>query len=657
MEAPASGPVAELNPPRRRRWPVVVLGLAVLLLLVLMAAGVAMLGVRADLDRGQQRLGDARRALASGNLDDAAERFASARSSFDAAADRTDGLPARAGSWIPFLGNNVDAGAALAAAGGEAARAGQLLASAFEALPDGLGSLAPSDGTLPLDTIASLMPPVADASTHADAALQAVEGAPSSFLLGPVAQARFTALDELGDAVRALDAAELLLGELPAFAGGDGPRRYLVASENPAELRGTGGIWGAYAVLTLDEGAPSFSRVQTISGLPDVDGTDVAAPSPDYDRNYAQFGGAGSWQNLNMTPDFPTAARAALGAYEVGTGMRLDGLIAADPFALEAMLRITGPSSLPGTEIQLSADDVVAFTTNEAYSRFEGPTERKELLGTVAIDVFERFLDLEGKGIARIRALAAAMSEGHLKIATNDEAFERALEVAGADGGLRTRTGGDLLAVHVNNAAGNKIDYYATRSLSHRVELGGDGEAVSTTSITIANGAPASGQPRYVLGPFVEGLEAGDQRSLTSLSCHEPCTFVDGAADGRSVTFDTGSERGVPWFRDFATIPAGDEREIVMTTRTTGVWEGNGSGGVYRLSVLGQTTIIPTALHVEIQAPAGTEIVWTSEPMAIDGGTAVWEGEADRRLELEVRFSAPLPLRWWRNVTRPFGGP
>ena len=50
--------------------------------------------------------------------------------------------------------------------------------------------------------------------------------------------------------------------------------------------------------------------------------------------------------------------------------------------------------------------------------------------------------------------------------------------------------------------------------------------------------------------------------------------------------------------------------------------------------------------------------------MSIDGGTAVWSGVPEGRTELVVRFRAPLPLRWWRNVdpaaavriSRPFTG-
>ena len=68
--------------------------------------------------------------------------------------------------------------------------------------------------------------------------------------------------------------------------------------------------------------------------------------------------------------------------------------------------------------------------------------------------------------------------------------------------------------------------------------------------------------------------------------------------------------------------------------------------------LLPQTTVKPTEMTVEISAPQGTGIVWASQRMSIDGGTAVWSGVPEGRTELVVRFRAPLPLRWWRNVTR-----
>src|SRR4029450_127322 len=138
-------------------------------------------------------------------------------------------------------------------------------------------------------------------------------------------------------------------------AGQGGERRYLVVAQNPAELRGTGGILGALAILTFRDGRLSISGTAPIQDLADPAQSDVPDPSEEYARNYDQFGGAASWHNMNMTPDFPSAAQAALTNYRVGQGRRLDGVIAVDPYAFRAMLSVTGAVAVPGVRVSLDA--------------------------------------------------------------------------------------------------------------------------------------------------------------------------------------------------------------------------------------------------------------------------------------------------------------
>jgi hypothetical protein len=45
-------------------------------------------------------------------------------------------------------------------------------------------------------------------------------------------------------------------------------------------------------------------------------------------------------------------------------------------------------------------------------------------------------------------------------------------------------------------------------------------------------------------------------------------------------------------------------------------------------------------------------IVAASSPMRIVDGSAVYEGEPRSKLDLNVRFRPPMPVRLWRNVTR-----
>jgi hypothetical protein len=138
--------------------------------------------------------------------------------------------------------------------------------------------------------------------------------------------------------------------------------------------------------------------------------------------------------------------------------------------------------------------------------------------------------------------------------------------------------------------------------------------------------------------------------------CHAPCELASATRDGSPISVTAGSENGVSWLRDASTIPAHASGTLALTWRSSGVWTGNSGGGSYELTLLGQPTVRPTDVSVTIHSPAGTRMVWTSTPMAVDGGTATWRGTPTSTTTLEVRFQAPLPLRLVRDVMRPVFG-
>lgn len=655
MGSPAQEEPVELAIPRRRsRGRRILFVVCIVAVVAVALQAVYLLSVRSDLTSGRDALAAARRHALAGDLDAAHDSLAQATADFASADSHAQGALGTAARAVPWLGNGADATAAMARAGVSLSRAGTELIDALRTLPGGVAALAPNHGVLPIDRYAALAGTVDAASADAASAATALAAAPDSLMPGSLAAARWAAEDQATRLADDLRGVGLLLHGARTFGGAGTPRRYLVVAQNPAELRGTGGIWGAYAIVTVDGGRVRVSAAKPTQSLRDFPAGRVDSPSEDYARNYDQYGGAGSWQNMNATPDFPAAAQAALANYALGEGTRLDGVWAVDPFALQAFLDVTGPVSVPGVG-SIAADDVVAFTTNKAYASFQGATQRKEVLGAVASDVFVRFLSMDEHAIARLRALGGALAGGHLRIYSDDPTVQQGFAALGVDGGLSEPTG-DIVGVTVNNGSGSKVDFYAQRTLTYDVQLGGDGEAIAAATVTIANRAPTHGQPRYVIGPFTDGARAGDEIPLTTVSCHAPCELLTGTRDGAPIELATGSENGVPWLRDYRTIAAGRTGILALSWRADGVWTGNTSGGRYELTVLGQTTVRPTDVRVVIHAPDGEQIVWTSEPMAVDGSTATWEGTPSADTKLSVRFRAPLPLRILRDVTRPVLG-
>lgn len=642
---------------RRRLTALLLVSVAVVVTIVALALLVGF-GVRADAESGRVAVAQGRRALLAGDLERAQERFEAAEAHFADGRDRASHGLGGALSILPVLGRTFDVASGVADAGATLAAAAADLTEAIASLPDGLGSLAPSDGSLPIETVSQMGDEVALAADAARAALAEVRATPSSLLPAVVADARFEAEEQMAFASRSLDAASLLVEGLPAFAGADGPRRYFVIAESPSEQRGTGGIWGAYAILTAEDGTLSVGRFNPIRTLPEATPGQVPAPNPDYRRNWDAYGGAGSWRDMNMTADFPSAARAALSTYELGTGERLDGVIVADPFAVAELLRVTGPARIPSLGVSVDARSVVDFMANEAYVLYPSAAkERKGVLGLLVGQAFERFLAERSDQQRKIDSIADAIAGGHLKFYSTDSTIQRGLELAGLDRGLTAPNGNDLLAVHVNNRSASKVDYYATRSIRYDVLLGGEGEAFATTEIAIQNDAPTEDVPRYVIGPGVgiEGHVPGDNVSIITASCPGPCELIEAQRNGRDQAMRVGEELGRPRYQDVITTPGGGRSTLRIVTHRDDVWRGNSSGGVYRLTILPQITVQPTAVEVVVRPPSGTDVVWTSEPMALRDGAAIWRGTPEGRVDLVVRFRARAPLRWWRNATNAFG--
>jgi len=619
---------------------------------IVATVAVATLRVRDDLEEGRGALEGASRALMDGRIANATDSFEDALGVFRTADAEANSRLSTVGRYMPVLGRTLDVTAALADAGRHAARAGLAMSTAIERLPGGLEALAPSRGAFPIGAFSSLAEPLEAARADATLALDAIRSSPAALLPEPVADARRTALDRFEEVGQALASWGAFALGLPEFAGGDEPRRYLFFAENPAELRGTGGLWGAYSILRLEAGRLSFSRFRPVQTLRILSPDAAPSPNPDYRRNYERWGAPGYWLNMNMTPDFPSAARAVLGTWKAIGGEPLDGVLTADPFTLKYLLDVTGEIRLSRPPVVVTSENVVALLSNWAFARFPDPRIRKALLGQVAIAVFDRFLALEGRVVSRLRAMGRSVSDGHLKIYTVDTSMQEAIERAGLDNGLRP-PGGDLLGVIVNGGAGGKVDFFAQRSVRHDVTLLAGSDSTALTVTTIENGAPTSGQPSYVIGPHLG--RAGDNIPLISVFCGQQCRLVRAERDGNRVSLFTGSELGYPYYQDYFTIPSERAGVLRVHTETPGSWDGDAFRGSYRLAVLGQTTIRPTRGTVRIVAPPGMHFTTWSEGLSVHDDEATWEGVLQGDLMMEVSFEVPsLPVRLWRALSEQF---
>lgn len=587
---------------------------------------------------GQAELARAEPGAARSHFERADSAFASAHTSV--------GNPfVRVVAVLPVARENVEVVRAVAAAGRELAAAGRDVSAAVTSLPDGPESLAPDDGVIPVEAITTIVPSLHAGVERLEAGAGQLREAPRSWLVGSVRQGRHEFARVMDSAAESLAAAAAVAEQLPAFLGTDDRKRYLFGAQNPAELRGTGGLMGAYAIMTVKDGRISFGAFDSVHDLPEVAPGQVSPPHASFARRYGRYRSSTDWRNINMTPDLPSAAAAMTRLYERATGRRLDGVVLADPAALAALLRVSGDVTVRGLG-SIDADTVVPVVANEAYGVVTDPDERKALLGAVAVRVLEGYLagpDEADAGEA-VKALARAFDGGHLQLYARDPDVQAAFIRAGVAGALPVDPPGDLLAVVANNADGTKVDYYGQWLLRYDVTLLPGGSADTTLTMQMSNHAPTHGQPRYVIGPIRPGLRAGDSQPILSAYCAPGCRLDESATQaGEEVT--VGQELGLPVFTTFTTIPGdGGADEVRLAWRTPDAWAVENGEAVYRLDLRLQPTLNPPNVDVSIEIPEGMHLSWSDPPMAVEGESVRWQVQTTGTATATVAFEQTRSL-------------
>ncbi|MEN9325537.1 MAG: hypothetical protein RL414_1291, partial [Actinomycetota bacterium] len=94
------------------------------------------------------------------------------------------------------------------------------------------------------------------------------------------------------------------------LAGADAPKRYMIAFQNSAEARGTGGILGAFAIVDMNKGAFSVVRTGSNAVLYSLKDVPVKVPA-EFTRLYGK--NPAILQNSNLSPHFPYGAEIWMG--------------------------------------------------------------------------------------------------------------------------------------------------------------------------------------------------------------------------------------------------------------------------------------------------------------------------------------------------------
>ena len=597
-------------------------------LLVAAPAVLALARAHGPATAGADGVKEGLQALAAGDAAQATAHFEGAERQLRDADGLLRGRLASLGLGVPVLRANLATSRAVVSAGRDVGRIGVDFVRHRPRVDPAVGP-----GADPSVQASRLSTALHDSVTVLDRSSALLRGYDRPYLwpsLGStVRQLRSRTAEALSRAELAAETTRLV----PGLLGADGTRRYFLAVQDNSELRGSGGVVRFWGELIGEGGHLRLARFGQIDDLNRA-GVERTLRMPDeFLSRYRDFGVAESWQNVNVSPDFPTTGQVVAGLYPQSGGTALDGVVAVDFPGLAALLDLTGPLVVDGWPEPVTNRTLVDIALRDSHTRYPVAEERLAFVAGLAKASVEAFTSADLGTPADVgAALGPAVTGGHLLIyATRPD--EQLLGVRlGASGAVPGGSDDSVFVVNQNLVAAG-LDAYLHRQIRYDINLApASGSAILTgrLDVTLRNEASVDELPLAAIAPSDDRFTVGENR--TYLSLYSTLSLGRSTLDGQPVDMDIDSELGRQAYSMTVAIPAQQSRSVAVDLRgkvdlTPDGW--------YRLDVLHQPSLVADDVEVRLSVPPGWRLIearnvqidddrHASATLSVDGRRDIW---------------------------------
>jgi hypothetical protein len=382
-----------------------------------------------------------------------------------------------------------------------------------------VSSLSPENGAIDLQIFRDAQPELGRARQALEVADAAAVDIDTTSTIPQIGSAVDQIVDLVSRTRGVVDGLDVAASLLPTMLGGDEPRSYLLLSLNNAELRATGGLPGAIAVINADDGAVSLGATSSATALGNFDESVL----PLTDAESVLYGDAlGTWMHdVNFTPDFGRSGELARAMWEERTAQVVDGVASIDPVALGYLLAATGPIALESGVVLTEQDAFFAEATGK---------------------VFAAMTSGSADGATLVRALGQAADENRIHVWSSRVDEQEQLDLTSIAGivpeSSNTQT---AFGVYFNDATGAKMDYYVNGAVAIASAVcRNDQRPNFEVRVSLTSSAPGDAGvslPEYVTGGGAYGVDPGNVRTNVFVYAPDGSVPYSVAIDGQEYSF------------------------------------------------------------------------------------------------------------------------
>lgn len=288
-----------------------------------------------------------------------------------------------------------------------------------------------------------------------------------------------------------------LFSWIRTLLGADGDRLYLVAAQNSAEIRASGGYPGSMGTIRVRDGVLTLEDFRTAAEAM-VSTTPKGIVITVQERSLFSFlGGMQTPRDADLCPDFERVGAIWAAAYEEKNRETVDGVITMTPHIVQRLLAVLDTRVELADGLVLDGKNATKVLQHDIYFKYytkdsahKGYVDVDGLFAEAAHETMSAMLDnLSLPGLLRYLEVAKdSIADRTLMVWMKEEAVQSFVVEQGWSGGLNTDPEKPLAGVYFNCTAPSKMGWF----LLMDAEMGEpvvneDGSCTYRVTVTLSN--------------------------------------------------------------------------------------------------------------------------------------------------------------------------
>ncbi len=321
-----------------------------------------------------------------------------------------------------------------------------------------------------------------------------------------------------------------------AFLGDGSDKLYLLAAQNSAEIRASGGFPGSMGTIRIEDGVLTIDDFKTVYDMISVNPPTEAHIT---DTEYLLFSGSLDYaRDACYIPDFERVGEIWALAYESKNDEHIDGVISLTPVIIQKVLAYTGAVTLSdGTE--LNGDNATQMLQKDLYYKYLSSNSSYKvsnaydyvdsLFAETAKIVMGKLVD--DFDINRIADYSKIFTDGGkdrtILMWMEDETAESYVKAAGCSGALNDDSSNPEAGVFFSGANGSKLGWFVSldTQIGDDVTINDDGSRTYDVTVTVSN--DITRDDMYRAGNYIIGNYNGQVESYLHLFAPAGGTISD----------------------------------------------------------------------------------------------------------------------------------